>query len=138
MGFSSILAMTSKTAARRVSKATLIPLFLIVLGIFVWGVRYKLSLYDAPGSPSRSIAQAKLLSPNERPESLRTTAQLRPQMVRSWPLLSLTFLIAALWLGIRPNQLACATASAPEDARHGCESVSNFFFFRPPPAFNLA
>ena len=43
--------MNCDTAGRRVARTTLIPLLLIVIGIFVWGVRYKLSLYDSPSSP---------------------------------------------------------------------------------------
>jgi hypothetical protein len=129
------IAMNSDTTARRVSHSTLITLSLIIIGILVWGLQYKLSLYDPPVSPSRTIAQAKLLSPNERPDSLRTIAQLRPQVL---PLLFLTFLITAVCLGIRLMQLVRLKASASQDARYTCDRVSCFFFFRPPPAFAFA
>ena len=152
--------MNSKTAARRAARATLIPVFLIVLGIFAWGMRYKLSLYDAPGSP-RSIAQAKLLSPNERPDWLRNVAQfspqllrqhlLRPQLLGATPPFLWTVVSAALCLGIlliRAQAAACRAARlsrhsrahrrAHRRAHHGCESVASFFFFRPPPAITLA
>jgi hypothetical protein len=137
VGHFSILVMNPDTPARRVSHATLIPLLLIVIGIIVWGVQYKLSLYGPPGGPSRSIAQAKLLSPNERPDSARTTAQLRPQVPSSSLLLFLDFLIAAVCLGILPTQLVRAKALVSPDVRHMRESISSFFSFLPPPALTL-
>jgi hypothetical protein len=116
----------------------LIPLFLIVFGIFVWGTQYKLSLYDSPGNPPRSIAQAKLLSPNERPASLRTITQLHPQLLPTSPLHSRIFLIASICFGILPVRFVRAKVSASQDARHTSDCLSSFFFFRPPPAFTLA
>ena len=80
--------MNCETAGRRVAHTTLIPLLLIVVGIFVWGVRYKLSLYDSPGSPSRSVAEAKLLSPNERPGSVQTARRFALNSLPSSPLYS--------------------------------------------------
>ncbi len=124
------IAMNSDTTARHVSRATLVSLSLIIIGILVWGVQYKLSLYGPSPSPSRSVAHAKLLSPNERPDSLRVIVQLRPQV------LPLLFLIAAVSLGIR--LMHWVRTSDSQDARYTCDSVSCFFFFRPPPAFSFA
>lgn len=116
----------------------MIPLLLVIVGIFVWGLQYKLSLYDPPGSPSRSIAQAKLLSPNERLDSVRATAQIHPPVLPQAPLLFLTFLIAAVDLRLLSIRQVRAQASASQDVEHTFDSVSSFFFFRPPPAYPLA
>lgn len=127
--------MDTKTKTRGVSLATLIPLFLIALGIFVWGLQYKLSLYSASGSSSRSIPQAKLLSPYERPGSVQTTEQLSPTLLPWPPLRFQFFLIAAVFAGVLFIQLVRAGALNPRDARQASNSICAFFFFRPPPTF---
>lgn len=130
--------MNCETAGRRVAYATLIPLLLIVVGIFVWGVRYKLSLYDSPVSPSRSVAEAKLLSPNERPGSIQTSTQIRPQFIPSSPLYSGIFLIAVLCSGTVPVRISRAKASTSQGSQSTDGHTTSFFFFRPPPALLIA
>lgn len=130
--------MNCETAGRRVAHATLIPLLLIVVGIFVWGVRYKLSLYDSPVSPSRSVAEAKLLSPNERPGSVQTASQIRPQTNPSSPLYSGILPIAVLCSGIVPVRISRANASTSQGSQSTDGRATSFFFFRPPPAFLIA
>jgi hypothetical protein len=130
--------MNSRTAARRASRLFLIALFLIVFGIVVWGLQYKLSLYDSPGYPSRPIAQAKLLSPNERKEVARTAPQLCPKVNSESPLLVLVFLVTGVSLETMPLQWLRARRLASQNLPHACDSASNFFYFRPPPSFALA
>ena len=126
------------TAGRRVAHATLIPLLLIVVGIFVWGVRYKLSLYDSPVSPSRSVAEAKLLSPNERPGSVQTASQVRPESIPTSPLYFQIVLIASIFLSILPVRLVRINAADSPDAQCRTDRSSSFFSFRPPPAYLFA
>lgn len=130
--------METNATGRRFSPATWIPLLLIIVGIFVWGVQYKLSLYDAPGSPSRSIPQAKLLSPNERVGSVRADAQLRPQLLPSLPPNFQSFLAASVYLLLLSIQLVRAKLVDSRDLRHTNGSICTFFTFRPPPSFTLA
>lgn len=40
----------------------------LALCVFVWGLEYKLSLYDPPHSLARLVPIAKLLSKNEQPQ----------------------------------------------------------------------
>jgi hypothetical protein len=127
--------MDTKTKNRFVSLATLIPLFLIVLGIFVWGLQYKLSLYGASGSSSRSLPQAKLLSPSERPDSALTAEQLCPRLVPTLPAHYQHFPITAIFVGILFTQLGRASVLNPPDARNLRDSTRAFFSFRPPPSF---
>jgi hypothetical protein len=130
--------MNTHTAGWRVQHTTLIPLVLIIFGIFVWGVQYKVSLYDTHGIPARSIAQAKLLSPDERSGSGRTNVQLHPQLLPSSSLHSGNFLIASICFGVLPVRFVRAQALDSQAACHPSNSISSFFFFRPPPALSLA
>jgi hypothetical protein len=43
-------------------------LLFLALSVFVWGLQYKLSLYDPPQSLARQVPIAKLLSKNEQPQ----------------------------------------------------------------------
>ena len=130
--------MDTKTKNRCVSLATLIPLFLIVFGIIVWGLQYKLSLYDTSSSSSRSLPQAKLLSPNERLGSVQTAEQVSSPLSPSLPAHFQYFLTAAIFAGILFTQVVRASALNPPDARHVRDSRHAFFFFRPPPSFACA
>jgi hypothetical protein len=51
-------------------------LVFICLSVFVWGLRYKLSLYDSPRPIGARVPAAKLLSPKERPPVAAQLAQL--------------------------------------------------------------
>ncbi len=130
--------MNCDTAGRRVARTTLVPLLLIVIGIFVWGLRYKLSLYDSPSGASRSVAEAKLLSPNERPGSVQTASQIRSHLLPSSSRYSRIILIASVRFGILPVRHVRANALTAPDARHASDSITSFFTFRPPPAFTIA
>jgi hypothetical protein len=135
--------MKSNAKGRGVSLAILIPLLLIVFGIFVWGLQYKLSLYNSPGNASRLVPEAKLLSPNERPQSVQVgslqTAVLSSLQATPAPALDLrTFLIAVISLFIFTLKFARAHVTAFHDARHSSYAISSYFSFRPPPVFTLA
>src|SRR5665213_1304173 len=48
-----------------------LTVFFVLLGcsVFLWGLQYKLSLYDPPQASSHSVPTAKLLSNNERTDA---------------------------------------------------------------------
>jgi hypothetical protein len=65
----------SKLAMKHLQKSrrqlTLLVACLVTLGaaVFVWGLSYKLSLYDPPQASSHQMPAAKLLSSRERPRT---------------------------------------------------------------------
>jgi hypothetical protein len=108
-----------------------------VLAVFGWGVKYKISLYDPPGSISSHMSHAKLLSQKERPVSSTNSDLVRPSLAEAQPSISFpAFSIAAIVL------VLCCTASIrmltrAQDGhryRRRCSFNSIYFFFRPPPA----
>jgi hypothetical protein len=109
----------------------------LVLAVFGWGVKYKISLYDPPGSISSHMSHAKLLSQKERPVSSNHSDLVRPSLVEAQPSISYpAFSIAAIVL------VLCCTASIRmltrgqnvDPYRRRCSFNSIYFFFRPPPA----
>lgn len=130
--------MNSSNPGRRVSQATLILVFLLIFGIFVWGVQSRLSLYAPPGSPVRSLAQGKLISPNERLRSIPTAEQLPGKSISSSLLLFQYLLIAVIFLDTLLKLLVRTKATASQHTRLTSDYHFSFFFFRPPPAFILA
>lgn len=124
--------MNSRTQ-RRIAKVWFIPLCLIVVGVFVWGLQYKLSLYDSPGTPPRCVAQAKLLSPNERASLVQSAEQLCPHLPPSLPLpLLLPLAVAVLFLQFSRPELPDVQESVP-----GIFISPTSITFRPPPAIAL-
>jgi len=106
--------------------------FLLAAGVFFWGLKYKLSLYDSPvGASSMSVPQAKLLSQKERPLHADPPAS---QSRRELPLVVISaFFIAAICLSIHAVRSVPLWLAANEDARHRAHFRSSFFSFRPPP-----
>jgi hypothetical protein len=109
-------------------------ILLLAIAVFGWGIKYKLSLYDAPGSFSTHIAQAKLLSQKERPVAHTAVDSARAASPQGYS----SILGAAIWAAtfIFTLQLAvalrCATLTADGLLRPRF-AHSSFFSFRPPP-----
>jgi hypothetical protein len=106
--------------------------FLLAAGVFFWGLKYKLSLYDSPVSASSmSVPQAKLLSQKERPLHADSPGS---QSRRELPIVVISvFFIATICLSIRAVQSVPLWLAANEDARRRAHFRSSFFSFRPPP-----
>ncbi len=109
-------------------------ILLLAIAVFGWGIKYKLSLYDAPGSFSTHIAQAKLLSQKERsvaPTAVDSARVASPQRYSS-------ILYAAIWAATliftlrRAVAVRCATVKTDGSLRQRF-AHSSFFSFRPPP-----
>jgi hypothetical protein len=109
-------------------------ILLLAIAVFGWGIKYKLSLYDAPGSFSTHIAQAKLLSQKERSvaptavDSARAASPLRYSSILYAAIWAAT-LIFTLHLAVA---LRCSTVTAGGSLRKRL-AHSSFFSFRPPP-----
>jgi hypothetical protein len=125
------------TKSDRTSIRVVMGIVFLALAVFGWGVKYKISLYDPPGSISTSMSHAKLLSQKERPVSSENLDLVHPPLPEAQSSISYpAFFIAAVVL------VVCCTASMrmltkAQDAdsdRRRCSVHSNYFFFRPPPA----
>jgi hypothetical protein len=106
----------------------------LALAVFAWGLRYKLSLYDAPTSPSHGMVEAKLLLPNEvlkeSERALVDSSEPASKVVQVWPLgvwtlISLCVLLCPLVARLRRSD---EVAWPPHPSAAFCA-----FFFRPPP-----
>jgi hypothetical protein len=118
-----------------------IGIIFLAFAVCGWGMQYKRSLYDPPGSLSTHMPHAKLLSQKERPVSSNDVSFVRPASPpsQSWVLYP-AFLIAALPLGchLAISHLVISrwmrTTTAGDDSRQQRCAHSVFFSFRPPPA----
>jgi hypothetical protein len=54
---------------RPFSRMSVLAFFALAFCVFMWGLQYKLSLYDPPEAASHDIPKAKLLSKNEQSSS---------------------------------------------------------------------
>jgi hypothetical protein len=129
--------MNSDVTSQRSSHITALSVLLLAFAVFAWGVQYKLSLYDLPGSPSATIPHAKLLSQKERPVSLEglelVSAEL-PQVV----LIGFSgLLIGTICLGVPRVQTSRLSLTRNENSRRRRHFRSSFFSFRPPPGSDL-
>ena len=112
----------------------------LALAVFGWGTRYKLSLYDPPGSPSATLPQAKLLSQRERPLPSTAVEVIRPVTLQPQPLIFLS----AAFVGALAIRLQAAISFRPlavkidEAKQQSAIAHSTFFSFRPPPAVLLS
>ena len=59
---------------RTCSRYWKIPFIALGLCVFLWGLQYKLSLYDPPDTSSPHVPMAKLLSKNEQTSQSKRTA----------------------------------------------------------------
>jgi hypothetical protein len=88
-----------KTTSWRGSPALVAAFAFVCLSVFAWGLRYKLSLYDAQEEARPSMPAAKLLSPRERP--LATAQQLQPTVsVKTLPVAPLSRWTIAVLIGL--------------------------------------
>jgi hypothetical protein len=108
-------------------------LIALALAVFVWGLSYKLSLYDPPQASSHRMVAAKLLSNRERPETAKgefQQASTAPSVFAdcAFPLLFLPLLPAGK---ARPVWTLLRRANSRK--RLGFVLIPHYFF-RPPPS----
>jgi hypothetical protein len=73
-----MVAMDRSSANRSFSSIAAVAFLGLAISVFLWGLQYKLSLYDPPSAASHHIPTAKLLSKNERSSSAES-----PMVVRT-------------------------------------------------------
>lgn len=129
-------SMQVNTTKCRTSIRLAIGVVFLVIAVFGWGAKYKISLYDPPGSVSTHMSQAKLLSQKERPVLSGKLDPVRLPLLQAQSSIAYpAFLIAALLLG---SQFIASLWMLTEATDHGSYrqrwSNSIYFSFRPPPA----
>src|ERR1017187_529192 len=62
---------------RPFSRMSVVAFFALAFCVFMWGLQYKLSLYDPPEAASHHIPKAKLLSKNEQSSSTESPLVVR-------------------------------------------------------------
>jgi Na+/H+-dicarboxylate symporter len=120
---------------RRASVVTVFAILFLAFTVFGWGIGYKLSLYDPPGSPSTIIPAAKLLSQRERPSTAKVAGELLPatraqEITKYYP----AIVIVALMFGLRLLLSTRVRVTIDHDLLAQRSAHSSFFSFRPPPA----
>jgi len=109
----------------------------LAVAVIVWGLTYKLSLYDPPQASSHRMVAAKLLSNRERPKSAKvefqeapTTASHTASMLAFCALLPLCL---PMLLGGKAQPSWTLLRAANSRKRPGFVNIPHYFF-RPPPS----
>jgi hypothetical protein len=102
------------------------------LAVFSWGLGYKLSLYDPPGSPSTHMAQAKLLSQKERPPAAQALERLSATSSQ-FPVVVAVLFVAAACFSAFSIQIVRTLFASHLGLRRSEDFLSTVFAFRPPP-----
>jgi hypothetical protein len=109
----------------------------LALAVFIWGLGYKLSLYDPPQAKSHQIPQAKLLSKNEQSIAVQSPLLKNandPSTAIPRVLPGITLLLAVAFCLLRlPFFRLRGLKTAVVRARRDFAALTSFFF-RPPPS----
>jgi hypothetical protein len=125
--------MNPRVTRRKFSELMALALVLLGLAVFFWGLGYKLSLYDLPGSPSTHMAQAKLLSQRERPPAAQGLEQFSTKAPQVAVVVIAVFLIAAACFSAFSIQVIRTLFASLVGLRRCDDFLSTVFAFRPPP-----
>src|ERR1700733_656481 len=125
--------MAPNLTRRRFSQLIALAALLLGFAVFGWGLGYKLSLYDLPGSPSTHMAQAKLLSQKERPPAAQQLEQFSIRPPQFPGAVVAVFLIAAAIFSAFSIQIIRTLFASHLGLRRSDDFLSTVFAFRPPP-----
>jgi hypothetical protein len=125
--------MNPRVTRRKFSEFMALAAVLLGLAVFFWGLGYKLSLYDLPGSPSTHMAQAKLLSQKERPPAAQGLEQFSTKAPQFSVVVIAVFLIAAAYFSAFSIQIMRTLLASNVGVRRCDDFLSTVFAFRPPP-----
>jgi hypothetical protein len=125
--------MNPRVTKRKFSELMALAAVLLGLAVFFWGLGYKLSLYDLPGSPSTHMAQAKLLSQKERPPAAQGLEQFSTKAPQFPVVVIAVFLIAAACFSALSIQIIRTLLASDVGLRRCDDFLSTVFAFRPPP-----
>jgi len=123
--------------AGKTSAILFVFVFLLIFGIFSWGLEYKLSLYQVERTQEPTIPAAKLLSQKERPKTQKNlsgifddTQQKVLATSSMLPIMLCVVFFCRLFL-----QTAKIVSSQDHSSSRRQRSYSYYFSFRPPPVF---
>lgn len=108
----------------------------LAVAVFVWGLAYKLSLYDPPQASSHRMVAAKLLSNRERPATAKVEFQdaLNASSLTASQVAVSTFLALFLPLLLADKARHSWTMFRVASSRkRPCFADIPHHFFRPPP-----
>jgi hypothetical protein len=125
--------MNPRVTRRKFSELMALATVLLGLAVFFWGLGYKLSLYDLPGSPSTHMAQAKLLSQKERPPAAQGLEHFSTKAPQFSVVVIAVFLIAAAYFSAFSIQIVRTLLASNVGLRRCDDFLSTVFAFRPPP-----
>lgn len=121
--------------SRRTSIVTVSAVLFLAFTVLGWGTGYKLSLYEHPAGPVRSIPAAKLLSERERPSATQVADAAFPKSSPALPpYLRSMVVVFALTLGLQSFAVPAILESEGLASRKRLSTYACFFSFRPPPA----
>ena len=106
----------------------------LAISVFMWGLGYKLSLYDVQQASVHRIPMAKLLSGDENSRSTgRASVSVDPlhSGIIVAPMLALLAILAA----VSKLNSEVRSFKMPPPRAFVSRAVLNAFFFRPPPSF---
>jgi hypothetical protein len=117
-----------------------LSVLLVMLGtcVFIWGLAYKLSLYDAHQPTLHKIPEAKLLSKNEDPNAT-DSLRLCVASAMAAAQVGLFFCTGLIFLApIGVNRSVFQWSVRPlNGARPQLRFILSAFFFRPPPIHSV-
>jgi len=117
------------------SRVGVLAFFGLAFCIFMWGLQYKVSLYDPPQSLARQVPAAKLLSKNEQPQIASSPTVAPPDhaaqavlpISQNILLLLVYFILLALLAAFRARRIEADRLWKLQP------SPRKSFFVRPPP-----
>jgi hypothetical protein len=120
---------------RPFSRMSALALIGLASCVFMWGLQYKLSLYDPPEAASHHIPMAKLLSKNEQSSSTES-----PQVVRTrtstrviYTVSTVVFFILLLTFGVLNPPLSGQREQRASRLVYLRSPYLISYFVRPPP-----
>jgi hypothetical protein len=119
--------------ARRQWSVLGFSLIALALAVFVWGLSYKLSLYDPPQASSHHMVAAKLLSNRERLTTAKIELQGASNAASLLAVCALLPLFVPLLLVGKAQPSWTLLRIANSRKRPGFADVPQYFF-RPPPS----
>jgi hypothetical protein len=125
--------MNPRVTRRKFSELMALAAVLLGLAVFFWGLGYKLSLYNLPGSPSTHMAQAKLLSQKERPAAAQGLEQFSTKTPQFSVVVIAVILVAAAYFSTFSIQIIRTLLASHLGLRRCDVFLSTVFAFRPPP-----
>jgi hypothetical protein len=108
----------------------------LALCVFMWGLQYKLSLYDPPGSASHKMPTAKLLSKNEWGAGIEVAPVAKSSVFETEMRLALICLALPMLASmIRLQRLVWVRRTSDIGCpwRQQLDATLSAFSFRPPP-----